>query len=52
MEEATHVIELATPFIRYVSPTILIISFVAIAEYFFYFPSKLIDSLRKRRFKL
>jgi hypothetical protein len=52
MEEAQAVVRMAAPYIGYVTPALIILSCMAIAEHFFSFVASLIDWLRKRRYKL
>jgi hypothetical protein len=48
MNEASEVIQLATPFITYVLPAILIFSIVSAAEYFTNFTFEIINFAKKR----
>jgi hypothetical protein len=52
MEAAGRVVELASPFIAYVIPTLAIVSFIILAESFFGFLALIIDWLRKRKINL
>lgn len=52
MTEASKIMELAAPFIKYVIPTLFIFSAASIAEHLFDFNARLLDWLRGRKVRL